>query len=61
MEIRENVEGQMRMDIMDREESRVGEVSVPMAGPCWARRRTAGPASAAKVGLGRHLPKPETG
>lgn len=47
MEMRENVEGQMRMDIMDREESRMGGVSVPKAGPCWARRRTAGPASAA--------------
>lgn len=36
-------------------------MSVPMAGPCWARRRTAGPASAALVVQGRHLPKPETG
>lgn len=32
-----------------------------MAGPCWARRRTAGSGSAALVGQGSHLPKPETG
>lgn len=36
-------------------------MSVPMAGPCWARRRTAGSGSAALVGQGSHLPKPETG
>lgn len=36
-------------------------VSVPMSGPCWARRRTAGSGSAALVGQESHLPKPETG
>lgn len=46
MEMRESVEGQMRVDMMYRKE-RGGGLSVPMAGPCWARRRTAGPASAA--------------
>lgn len=47
MEMRENVEGQIRVDMTDRERKGVGGLSVPMAGPCWARRRTAGPASAA--------------
>ncbi len=32
-----------------------------MAGPCWARRHTAGSGSAALVGQESHLPKPETG